>query len=277
MATLLALLLQDTPAGPPAPYDETGLAAQLGSDWPELAGHVHAPAPGTTPPGDPLMLGVGDTQVALMTIEHPVGDDIAAICDHSRLWPRDEPAPTSYARHTIVTVLGGPEEGGHPALAALLSRVVASAIALDDTVRAVYWGAAEHVVLPTLFRDLARDVLPDPLLPAWVAFNVGRHPDGHLTGHTRGLRDLGLMDIEIPSTNESPEETLDRLSGIAQYLLENGPVIGDGDTLGATADERIVARHLPSAFDEDVTALTLTFDGAGRPPTPRRRRGFLRR
>lgn len=268
----LAMLFQDRLD---ADVTEGALAAQLQLDWPDVDFSGLAVGGNESADRDaPMCLDLDGKMIALLTVPSPAGDDVAEIVEHSRLWPNEVPAPADYSAHTIVTVLGRGD--GHEdaiADAVLLSRVVASIIALTDTVRAVYFGSADHVVLPALFRDLMLDTLPEPSLLAWVAINIGERPDGVMTGHTRGLDMLGLPDVEIPETPESAEDTFDRLTSIASYLVEQGPVINDGDTIGTTEAAEIVVDHSPSAFDPDRTVLRLKFDA----DRSKRKRGWFSR
>lgn len=251
-----------------AQLDAPALIRQLCDDWPDLdparlkpAAADNADTGGEPAAGQVLSLDYDGQMIALMQIPAPIGDDIAQICAHSRLWPDSTPAPEGYTAHTIVTVVGFGEQDTDQAngiaRTALLSKVLASAIALSDTIQAVYFGDANHVVLPQLFRDLARELLPQPLPMAWVAINVGQRPDGVMTGHTRGMEMLGLMDIEIPATRDSAEEVYGRLTGICDYLIEHGNVINDGDTLGSTEHERIKVVHAPSAFGDGRQVMRL--------------------
>ncbi|MGX9718758.1 DUF4261 domain-containing protein [Stenotrophomonas acidaminiphila] len=267
MSASLAMLLQSQ-LDPTLTAD--ALLAQMRSDWPDLdpsllrLGEMPADDGPDKAAGDdasPVQcLEYGDSLIALMPIPARIGDDIAPICAHSRLWPNATPAPVDYAAHTLVTVMEFGQDGQGTNLlaqAALLSRVLASAIALSGSIQAVYFGSANHVVLPGLFRDLAQATLPAPMPLAWVAINVGERPDGVMTGHTRGMDMLGLMDIEIPETRDSAEEVFGRLTGIVDYLVENGMVIGDGDTLGASAEERIRVVYGPSALDPERQVMRL--------------------
>lgn len=246
------------------------LLAQMRSDWPDLdqsllrlgAAPSDDGAPKDADADDSPMqcLEYGDALIALMPIPVQIGDDIDQICAHSRLWPDATPAPVDYAGHTIVTVMGfsdDGQDGNLVAQAALLSRVLASAIAVSDSIQAVYFGSANHVVLPGLFRELTQTTLPEPMPIAWVAINVGERPDGVMTGHTRGMDMLGLMDIEINETADSAQGVFDRLTGIVDYLIENGMVISDGDTLGATDEERIRVVYGRSALDSEREVMRL--------------------
>lgn len=268
----LAMLFQDRLD---ADVTAEALAAQMRLDWPDvdLSG-LAVDRDESADRDGPVRLDLDGRMIALLTVPSPVGDDIADIAGHSRLWPKEVPAPTDYTAHTIVTVLRpGSTDEDAIADAVLLSRVVASLVALSGTIRAVYFGSANHIILPALFRDLVKDVLPEPPLLAWVAINVGRRPDGVMTGHTRGLDMLDLPDIDIPDTPESAGDTFDRLTGIASYLLEEGPVINDGDTIGSTEVAEIVVDHAPSDIDPERTVLRLRFDaGQGK-----RKRGWFGR
>jgi len=246
------------------------LLAQMRSDWPDLDQSLLRVGEATTEgavdkdtDGDDspmLCLEYADYLIALMPIPVQIGDDIAQICAHSRLWPDATPAPVDYAAHTIVTVMRFGDDGQETNLvaqAALLSRVLASTVAVSNSIEAVYFGSANHVVLPSLFRELTQATLPEPLPIAWVAINVGQRPDGVMTGHTRGMDMLGLMDIEIPETGETAEGVFSRLTGIVDYLIENGMVISNGDTLGATEEERIRVVYGPSALDQEREVMRL--------------------
>lgn len=267
MTASLAMLLQSQLD--PQLTAET-LLAQIRSDWPDLdqsllrVGEamtddtVDKDADGDDSPM--LCLEYADYLIALMPIPVQIGDDIAQICAHSRLWPDATPAPVDYAAHTIVTVMrfgDDAQETNLVAQAALLSRVLASAVAVTDSIEAVYFGSANHVVLPGLFRELTQATLPEPLPIAWVAINVGQRPDGVMTGHTRGMDMLGLMDVEIPETGDTAEGVFGRLTGIVDYLIENGMVISNGDTLGATEEERIRVVYGPSALDPEREVMRL--------------------
>ncbi len=267
MSASLAMLLQSQ-LDPQLTAD--ALLAQMRNDWPDLDQSLlrlgEAPSAGdedTNADGDdaPMQcLEYADYLIALMPIPLQIGDDIAQICAHSRLWPDATPAPVEYAAHTIVTVMRFSDDGQEPNLvaqAALLSRVLASAVAVSNSIQAVYFGSANHVVLPGLFRELTQATLPEPLPIAWVAINVGARPDGVMTGHTRGMDMLGLMDVEIPETADSAEGVFSRLTGIVDYLIGNGMVISDGDTLGATEDERIRVVYGPSALDPEREVMRL--------------------
>lgn len=265
--------------------DGARLRTQLLADFPDMDPARLVADP---PEGDdaPITLSYGDTMIAVMGIPARAAENLAEMARYSRLWPDTAPVPGTYDAHTIVSVLRPGENTDYRhaiADAVLLSKVIASWIALTDTVVAVYFGSADHVILPALFRDLALETLPEPILPAWVALNVAPRTDGVMTGHTMGLDMLALKDIEIPQSPETAEETFARLANISIYLLQNGPVIDDGDSLGATEHAEVIAHHVPSVVIEGKDVIQLTFgdDAPTSPvlaePEPAKKRGWFRR
>ncbi len=56
-----------------------------------------------------------------------------------------------------------------------------------------------------------------------------------------------------------PNMLRDRLTGLADYLITNGPVIKDGDTLGEDKHEKIQAIYADSGFGYDGKVMSLNY------------------
>jgi hypothetical protein len=56
------------------------------------------------------------------------------------------------------------------------------------------------------------------------------------------------MEIEIARIEMEIGELREWLLEIMCYLLENGPVLLDGQTIGMSAEQQIHIRHCPSIF-----------------------------
>lgn len=67
--------------------------------------------------------------------------------------------------------------------------------------------------------------------------------------YTVGMKQFGLMDIEVERTMQTLEDTLALMVDVASYLAISGPVIADGDTFGLTNEQRIRVRHQNSIVD----------------------------
>lgn len=227
---------------------------QFREDWPDArqtAFVAEAQEEGT------LTYKYGNFTIAVMSIEKPMADVTAELCASSRLWPDGRQFNTEYQAHTIVTILPEGDDKDRET-SVLLSQVVASLVAISPETIGVYWAAANHLIAADLFRRLAKEVLPAPLFEVWVALNVGQRPeDGAITAHTVGLNNLGLMDVEIPNSTKDAAGTYEFLTNIALYLLDNGLIIKDGDTVGESAEERIKAIYAGSLVDPLKTVIQL--------------------
>ncbi len=66
---------------------------------------------------------------------------------------------------------------------------------------------------------------------------------------TYGLQSLGLMELEANAAEVEEQWLLSKAYDVASYLMENGPVIADGDTIGESAAEKIRIQHAPSRWE----------------------------
>lgn len=198
-----------------------------------------------------FMIGDELCAIALMPAPYP-WKDLEGPCQTSWMWPKEKPAMSlkDHKAHLLVTLVGGE--------ASLIERRliftgVLSAIAKDDGVAGVYWAEGTLVHYPPIFVQMADEITsPEaPPLYLWVDFRVFRNEDGSTGLFTTGLKALGHMEIEIPSIDMPPKELQDWVVNISYYLLEKGPVLKDGNTIGMTAEQKIRIRHARSMFGHE--------------------------
>ena len=190
--------------------------------------------------------------------------DLEEACATSVLWPNAEAELRSHEMHLVFSVKG---ETTAIERARFLTQLISSASTVCGQLNGIYWGDAGLVIPSAMFREFSVKILPKfPLLHMWVNFRVGRNEKGSSSGFTRGLDGLGLMDIETESSPEPPAELRGRLESIAGYLLENGLVIKDGDTVGGDETEKIRVRFGPSNFGSENSVMHLGYEMAKRKP-----------
>lgn len=122
----------------------------------------------------------------------------------------------------------------------------------------VFWTHAELVVQPPLFRDFAIEVLERPLY-IWLSLRAGKNAAGKTAGFTIGMESLGHMEFETEDASDSPGDLRERFLALANYVLDNGPVIRDGDTIGEDANERIKVVYAKSAFGREGKVMRLEY------------------
>jgi len=234
----------------------------------EIQRDLAATWPGLPAAGKPekkentLAFRLGDADVIMGHMPAPIPwSDLEGPCATSWLWPKSAEELRSHAGHLIVTVMAD-----KPPLerAKLLSIVAASIVHTCQGAIGVYWGDATLVIPGKLFREFAAEMLPAGLpLYIWIDFRIGRSQEGGTCGFTTGMEALGHMEFETLQSPEPPGELRERLFGLACYLIENGPVIRDGDTFGESADERIKVIYSQSAFGNPKQVMRLDYGGAG--------------
>lgn len=148
-------------------------------------------------------------------------------------------------------------------LSTRLSQATVAAMATCPAALGTYWGNARMVVPKGTFIDFAEQILPQgPPVPIWVDFRTGRDGERSSSGFTCGKAALGHMEIEAQGVPEPPAELRERFSAIAGYLLENGPVIRGGDTIGEDEIEHIRVRYSDSAFGSEGEVMRLEYERA---------------
>ncbi|QEG40500.1 DUF4261 domain-containing protein [Roseimaritima ulvae] len=226
------------------------------SRWPDVPEPTEAEEDENT-----LSFNVGDSLVILAVMPVPFpASDLEGPCATSVLWPKAADELEDHQSHAIVTVNGDLDP---LALSTLLTQATTSVLATSATALGVYWGNATLIVPKPLFVDIATEILPQtPPLPIWVDFRIGTDGEQTSAGFTAGMKALGHMEFETQQAAEPPGELRDRLMSLAAYVVENGPVIKDGHTVGEDANERIRVVFSDSAFGHEEQVMRLVYEQA---------------
>jgi len=180
--------------------------------------------------------------------------------DGNFLWPNGKEEAAKHGSHVIVTNAGGAEQT--PIQSAItVSRLALVALDVFDGV-GVYWGNAAVCNSREVFEDFCENISEEHVpVPVWLRFQLVRASDDSIGLYTLGMTQFGLMDIEIDRCKMDLEDLFDFVSNLAHYLIQSGPVIADGNTVGGSEDERILVRHRPSMIDADRQVYKIVFEG----------------
>ena len=250
LAISMVMLRQD------APLPAIDIQRHLAKKWPKLPA-----ATDTEEKDDSFAFRVGDADIILGKMPAPIPwSELEGPCATSVLWKNARDEVKQHSIHWIVTVSA---ELNPIELSTLLSQATASVMATCPSALGVYWGNATLVVPKAIFVEFAEQVLPEgPPLHIWVNFRVGKDSDKTSSGFTAGMVALGHMEFETQACPEPPGELHERLMSLCGYLLEHGPVIKDGDTVGEDANERIRVVYSKSAFGHKGKVMRLEYDSA---------------
>jgi hypothetical protein len=125
----------------------------------------------------------------------------------------------------------------------------------------IYWGIASVCNSREIFENFCEHISEEHVpVPVWLRLQLIRASDDEIGMYTLGMRQFGLMDIEVDHCKRNPADLFEFVSNIEHYLIQSGPVIADGNIVGGSADERILVRHRPSIIDEDRQGYKILFE-----------------
>ncbi|HEY1173675.1 MAG TPA: DUF4261 domain-containing protein [Verrucomicrobiae bacterium] len=183
-------------------------------------------------------------------------EELEGPCETSPFWENATKEMRGHKAHLIVTAN---PRGENPVNASRLLTKAVAAILKTKCGIGVYWGAGTLVNSSETFLEHAAQMSAECLpLYLWVDFRVVPDEGDTLTLFTTGMEALGLMEIEMVQAQIEPEEAVDLVFNFAHYLLENGPVLKDGDSIGMSETQHIQIQHAPSLFDVRGNVYRLT-------------------
>ncbi|MBT9136811.1 MAG: hypothetical protein DDT34_01897 [Firmicutes bacterium] len=217
---------------------------------------------------DQLSLSVGEYDIVAMTMGAPIPwPDLEPICKASLLWPEALSDLRNHADHMVVTVQ---TQGGPIEKAQFLTQVCACILsACSEQALGVFWLNATLLVPAQIFLDTTLKVMSEALpLYIWIDFQTGIDAQGKVSGFTNGMEALGHLELEATDVPEPAEKLWTRLYDIAEYILENGAVIADGDTVGNNNSERIQVVYGPSLYGRRGDVMRLEYQQLSRRKPP---------
>ncbi len=193
-------------------------------------------------------------------IDNPIPKpDLDYACGNSFFWPEAAEALSHHSSHLIVTALGDYDKPWQRAMR--LSQVMAACIESFDSI-GVYWGHASVVHAPEFFLQGMREAEPNVNhLPVelWTGFLRTERDDKSVDMYTDGLDVFGCMEFEIVESKLPMPELFEMLISMSRYVMFNGNVIGDGDTVGGNAEEKIVTHFTSSVIGRKAAVIRLKY------------------
>lgn len=189
----------------------------------------------------PVLLQRPQGSIGIMLIDKPYPAQPLMEDPAQKLaWPGLAAARATWRGHLIVTSLAtctqladcrSATEALLKTLSALAVRPFASAVAVASS--GLFHKAADFA------QRCREEPLPVDML---VHCMFQRDGAGRLVVQTRGLAAFGLPELQKTAGSNEPDAGTNLLLNVASYLLANGPVIADGDTIDGTDGKKLVAR-----------------------------------
>jgi hypothetical protein len=211
--------------------------------------------------GGPAVLEIGGAKVSIVRQAQPVPDGtLERVARGSIGWPE---APAAVAVHTGHVIVGCLEEAQDHQQAlhfATMTTLATAAVLQESDGLGVYWSTGEIMVSGQGWQQAAAAILAKSLPVAdWINLIWRRGGEGEIGAATEGARAFFGMEIEFAPSRLQPAEIAGKLFNVVHYLLMNGAVLKDGDTLGQSAEEiiRVRFRERGAQFDGRVIELSL--------------------
>lgn len=261
----IAMLALERPAA--AGADQ--LAAQIKRQFPNAvpAGKSVEVRSSQAAPDGPIIMDLGGTLITVLFIDKPIPEEaLSNAIRVDRMWPEAAQRLATHRAHAIVATLSEAEGFEQARTGAQTVTLAAAALcALMPTI-GVYWDAGDTVVEASRFRESAQ-AMTQGRIPAdmWIQFlwlDGPKTPAGErtLAVVTTGLAPFVGREIEFQPAPLPPAVIAERVLGTIVYLLMNGPVLNDGDTLGVSESERIRTRHRPSGQRPNLPIMALSVE-----------------
>jgi hypothetical protein len=232
------LVLLDKPATP----DMSAVARVLHARHPELAPNAADDGGAQQPQANSPLIRCGNEFVAVMSMPARIPDDPGLWSRAARTWPESKAAATRHRGHLIVSMLG---QGQRPLVAArITTAVIGALIATMPECSAVVW-AGKVARAADLWLDLSsRSFAPFPDYPFTLWLDILPFRSGMKIGaFTMGLSAFVGREIEFETGKLTLPALVDKVAGLAVYLIEHGNVVKDGDTIGGDENERFAVRY----------------------------------
>jgi hypothetical protein len=225
--------------GPEPQLSGAVIKHHLAAAWPTLP-----PANDLKKEENTLSFDIGDQVVIMGLMPAPIPwSDLEGPCATSWLWPDADKVLKQHKNHLVVTVSS---EATALKRAAMLTMVCAAILKTCPQAMGVLFGLSGLVISPQVFCEFAEQMLPNGMpLYIWVDFRLVKNEHARVAGFTQGMEQLDHMEFEVLDSPETPGGLRERLFGLACYVLTNGPVIKDGDTIGEPRARRF-AYNMPT-------------------------------
>lgn len=235
MSLFIAMVVLGTPELPSLDSVKTALASQNLSSLERRSGVVSFDLDGV--------------QINCGLVEAPIPNgELQGPLATSPYWQEDDAKVLEHKAHFIVAASADIEK---KQLALTLTKAIAGLLRATESSIAVYWGAGSLVTQKNVFCDFSDASTIDQLpLYLWIDFRCFKTGDS-CGLFTKGMESLGFMELEVSASKLSVTDTIGAVFNIAHYLLDFGPVLKNGDTIGLSADQKtkithVLSEHYPS-------------------------------
>lgn len=220
----------------------TALMEDWGIDCPE-------DSEGSRDQGTALVFSADGMMATIGLMEARVPNDEADYWANSNFMTREKSvaAAKNHKAHLLVAVL----DRNEPLRAGELFVKLAATCLKASNALGIY--DCGTVWLPEDYIRSAM-VMKEGELPLTALVFVGLYQNEKgISSWTRGLRSFGKEELEVIDSHHSPSEVYELMLNISSYLIKEGAVLRDGETLGYTAEQKLPLKLSQGVYVEGQT------------------------
>lgn len=181
-----------------------------------------------------VVFSVDDMTVACSLMPSPVPNKEAEeAARRNILWKDGAEVVAKHGAHMIVAIMNKPDALDQQEL---LAKVSCSLLKLDNAI-AIY--KAPTVYEKEFYINFAKTI-DEGECPVPIYVFVGMYSENDkIFAFTSGLSVFGKLEMEIPGTAAQPNDVLNFMYTISEYVISEDVTLQDGETIGFTEEQKI--------------------------------------
>jgi uncharacterized protein DUF4261 len=210
-----------------------------------------------------MVLSLAGFLVAVMQFDVPLPDGWQMAARRAAIhWPDAETTFRRHRAHYRVSVMG--ESENRLQASQVITALVGAIVATHRSCSGVLWDltVANSSQVASEFSRSAFAPYPDFPTGLWVGTHPFRDRGAPRIGVvTSGLRSFIGREVELEAPASQLKSALTTVRALVAYLLQQDRRLLDGDTIGATADERIPVRLRDSRHFKGLPVIAASLGG----------------
>lgn len=159
-------------------------------------------------------------------------------------WPEAVEETSKHQAHILLVVMPLGETDATPIdVMALYSKLACTALADENSI-GIYTSGT--VFAPDFYRDVCSSLHEGELpIPAWIFIGLYGSEAGS-SAYTIGLEQFNKMELEILNSEHESADLHAFLCSICDYLISQNVTLQDGETIGFSAEEKLIIARSPA-------------------------------
>lgn len=225
-------------------YDLNTVAQNLINDWNLNVTNVEGN-------NDTAFITIDEELVALAFIPSTIPEqELKPTAKYAYNWENVTEDIKHIDGHAIVSIMNGNKTNLERYF--ILSKVIFSILSTSKSI-GVYQGSQTLLIPRKQYLDFHNDIKNNEIpIPLWIYIGIRKTEIGNSI-YTFGLKDFNKLELEIINSKSSLDEIHTFILNIASYVIKKNIALKDGETIGFTADQKILIKQSEGKYLEGDT------------------------